>query len=82
MATEAWRELVVAQAMLLGCPTPAYDDFGHPERASVRKYWTIEEAGMLPRKTLYGHTKAEVMHRWLLRQGFTVTKALDFRRTR
>jgi hypothetical protein len=82
MATEAWRTLVIAQAMLLGCPEPLYDDYGHPERAAARKYWRIYSNEPDQLYTLCDHTKADVMHRWLIRHGFTVTQSLDFRRTR
>jgi hypothetical protein len=70
---EQWQDLVIATAVLLDAPEPTYDDFGHPERATARKYWTLSTTGY---PTLMGHTRAEVLLHWLARQGFTVTKRL------
>jgi hypothetical protein len=79
MSAEAWRNMVITTAMLLGAPEPEYDDYGHPERAAARKYWTLND-GPLRSQTIYGHTRADVLYRWLIRQGYTVTKSLDVRK--
>jgi hypothetical protein len=77
MTTEAWRDLVITTAMLLGAPDPIYYDFGHPERAANRKYWRVVNNEPDQLYTLYGHTRADVLYRWLIRQGYTVTKSLE-----
>lgn len=82
MAAEEWRNMVIATAMLLDAPEPIYDDYGHPERAANRKYWRIVNNAPEQLWTIYGHTKADVMYRWLIRQGYTVTKSLVVREIR
>ena len=54
------------------------NDYGHPERAAARKYWTLRCTMQGP--VLYGHTRADVYYAWLIRQGFTVTKSLQIRK--
>lgn len=69
--------LVVTRCMLLGC-TFHYDDFGHPERAAARMYYTCTgpaRTGMKPTSaymgfvTGYGHSEVEAAYDWMRRTG-------------
>jgi len=51
----------VTFAMLYGAEF-IYFDFGHPERAMARQYWTCTGTG----HTTYGYSQAHAARRWLL----------------
>lgn len=56
----------VLTALLRGC-RPIYDDYGHPERAGSRHYWT---AALPPPYSAawtkaYGYTHDDCCHNWL-----------------
>lgn len=54
-------DVVIAKAVLAGC-VPTYFDYGHPERARARNYWSAPtSAGRIA----WGHTRAECAWRWL-----------------
>jgi hypothetical protein len=55
------EDVTIAKAVLAGCQ-PVYDDYGHPERATSRKYWT---ATCVDGRTVYGYTRADCCKEWL-----------------
>lgn len=57
---------VIALAVLAGCQ-PVYYDYGHPERATSRLYWT---APLRQFATAYGATRADCCRRWLIEMGY------------
>ena len=71
-----WEERVIAQAVLLGFE-PHYDDFGHPERAHCRQYWTAQSRRHRGVKafTVYGHTRSDCAIKWLRQEGYTVRRS-------
>lgn len=61
MSTRDKDDIVVATAALLG-GHPIYFDYGHPERASSRKYWTLYGGGD---RVHYGSSRADCARAWL-----------------
>lgn len=63
------QDLIITTALLLG-GEPAYYDYGHPERALSRKYWSI--TGNPP--DAYGYTRWECALQWLQKKGYAFQK--------
>lgn len=59
-------ELAITRAMMLGCSFQFYD-YGHPERARVRKYWRCVSGSWPTVKTGFGHDQVEAAKDYLRR---------------
>jgi hypothetical protein len=63
-------ELCIAKCMMLGCRFD-YNDFGHPERATARKYHTCSfftvAGGFSVSCTGYGYDQADAAYDYLRR---------------
>lgn len=60
MGEKRSNDNAIATAALLG-GDPFYYDYGHPERASARQYWTVSTGPV----TIYGYTRADCARKWL-----------------
>jgi hypothetical protein len=69
MTHEEYDDLVIATALLLGAEI-VYDDYGHPERALARLYWSIRNQP----PDAYGSTCANCAWQWLGKKGLAVNR--------
>ena len=64
------EELILTKCILLGCRIE-FDNYGHPERASYRKYWVCYQTGDSSSPgfnvTGYGYTAIGAAYDWLRR---------------
>lgn len=60
--TNADANKVILLALLRGCEF-TYDDYGHPERAMARMYWTAPLPSPDGRRA-YGYTQAGCARNW------------------
>lgn len=63
------EDLAITYALLMG-GDPQYDDYGHPERAQARQYWSIRPDGG---PEAYGYTRAQCARNWLWKKGYHLT---------
>lgn len=68
MLREKYEELCITVATLMGGEA-VYDDYGHPERAQARMYWSVRPIGG---PDAYGYTRAEACRKWLLKKGIRI----------